>query len=246
MAILVIGLAITAMALINEIYDGNVKRLTFEKWWPPSLWNGISKGVAFWTLIHYLLILSPIVVTILITAAGRFKQGNKWLLLRAAAEAIKREIYRFRAKAEAYSGLPPAVATGATATTPALPQATPEQVLAQRVEDITRRAMRTEVNSSCLVPYDKNKGFPPDMYAAEGGDDGFSMLTPDQYIQVRLGDQLRLLQEKNSQARMAIEMGSVVDLHCWRVGDFPRRNQPAGVGRADYCSCGNTHHVPGL
>src|SRR4029450_11465847 len=40
-------------------------------------------------------------------------------------------------------------------------------------------------------PYDKNKGFPPNMYAAEGGDDGFSPLTPDQYVRVRLGDQLR-------------------------------------------------------
>src|SRR6185295_16850114 len=70
MAILVIGLLVTAMALINQLWNGNQKRLTFERWWP-SLWAGeISVNEASWTLVHYLLIASPIVVTVLITAAG--------------------------------------------------------------------------------------------------------------------------------------------------------------------------------
>jgi hypothetical protein len=112
-----------------------------------------------------------------VTAASRFKQGNKWLLLRAGAESIKREIYRYRSRAMDY-------------------KEKPEQQLAKRVEDISRRTMRTEVNSSALVPYDKTKGFPPYMYAAQGGDDGFSYLTPDRYVEVRLSDQLNYFQKK--------------------------------------------------
>lgn len=74
----------------------------------------------------------------------------------------------------------------------------PEQQLSQRVEDITRRTMRTEVNLSALTPYNKDNGFPPyTMYAAQGGDDGFSYLTPDRYVEVRLGDQLNFFQEKS-------------------------------------------------
>jgi hypothetical protein len=135
-------------------------------------------------------------LTILITAANRFKQGNKWLLLRAGAESIKREIYRYRARAgdygEVLNATPEKPPSAPTPTLPASPPPpTPEQVLSQKVEDITRRIMRTEVNTAALKPYDKGKGFPPYMYAAEGGDDGFSSLTPDRYVEVRLGDQLR-------------------------------------------------------
>ena len=197
-AILLLGLLVTALALINQVYNGNQQRLTFERWWPVIREGEVFNGPVAWTIVHYLLIASPIIVTVLITAAGRFKQGNKWLLLRAGAEAIKREIYRFRAKADAYAEqvAAPTATAPPTETTPTLPQPTPEQVLAKRVEDITRRVMRTEVNSSCLVPYDKNKGFPPTMYAAEGGDDGFSPLTPDQYVRLRLGDQLRYYRKK--------------------------------------------------
>ena len=194
MAILVIGLLVTALALINEIYNGNQQRLTVERWWPVIREGELFNSAIAWTVVHYLLIASPIIVTVLVTAASRFKQGNKWLLLRAGAEAIKREIFRFRARADAYSeqvAKPPAADA-----TPPLPPPSPEQVLAKRVEDITRRVMRTEVNASCLIPYNKENGFPPSMYAAEGGDDGFSLLTPDQYVQVRLGDQLSYYRRK--------------------------------------------------
>jgi hypothetical protein len=124
-----------------------------------------------------MLIIIPILLTILVTATNRFKQGNKWLLLRAGAESIKREIYRYRTRAMHY------VNNG-------------EQQLAKMVETITRRTMRTEVNLSALVPYDKEKGFPPYMDAARGGDDGFSCLTPDRYVELRLGDQLSYFQSK--------------------------------------------------
>ncbi len=139
-----------------------------------ELW---ANGFVGWWVVHHLLIITPILLTVLVAAANRFRQGSKWLLLRAGAESIKREIFRYRTRAMYYSQ-------------------NAEQQLAQRVEAITQRTMRTEVNASALVPYNKDQGFPPHMFAAKGGDDGFSSLTPDRYVEVRLGDQLNFFQKK--------------------------------------------------
>ena len=187
LAIIVIGVLGTALALIKQVYNPGGVQTDLKNWWlylprpgsvPTDHWVG-------WWAIYYLLLMIPIALTVLITAASRFKQGNKWLLLRATAEAIKREIFRYRARAGDYKEV------SNVAPEPSKPPPpTPEQVLAQRVEDITRRVMRTEVNASGLKPYDKDKGLPPYIYATQGGDDGFSVLTADRYVQVRLGDQL--------------------------------------------------------
>src|SRR6185503_19236891 len=142
----------------------------------------------------------PIVLTILITAANRFKQGNKWLLLRGGAEAIKREIYKYRTRAtDDYNGVvktpPPAPGDP--------PPPTAEQVLAQKVEDVTRRVMQTEVNTSSLLPYVGE--LPPNMDYAQGGDDGKSILTPDRYVQVRLGDQLDYYRGKTVKLELTLK-----------------------------------------
>jgi SLOG in TRPM, prokaryote/SMODS and SLOG-associating 2TM effector domain 1/Protein of unknown function (DUF4231) len=160
LAIIVIGVVGTALAIVKQLYYSDDTKTPLGSW-----------------IFYHVLIIVPILLTVLITAANRFKQGNKWLLLRAGAESIKREIYRYRARAMDYKN-------------------EPEQQLSLRVEDITRRTMRTDVNLSALVPYDKDKGFPPYMYAARGGDDGFSYLTPDCYVEVRLGDQLNYFKTK--------------------------------------------------
>ena len=151
LTILIVGVAGTALAISEQVF---------------GTWLGIRQ----------LLIIIPILLTVLVTAANRFKQRNKWLLLRAGAESIKREIYRYRARAKEYAEEPD--------------KPSPEQQLSKNVEDITRRTMRTEVNTSALVPYNKALGFPPHMYAQQGGDDGFSYLTADRYVEVRLGDHL--------------------------------------------------------
>ncbi|MFL6276479.1 MAG: DUF4231 domain-containing protein [Blastocatellia bacterium] len=161
LAILAFGLLATTLAIIKQILPlGDPDH--------PDLWH---------RLLFRILIVVPITITVLVTVATRFKQASKWLLLRAGAEAIKREIYRYRSRAMYY-------------------KENPEQQLSQKVEDITRRTMRTDVNSMGLRPYDKDKGFPPYMYASQGGDDGFSLLTPDRYIKVRLGDQVIYFRKK--------------------------------------------------
>ena len=167
--VLCVGLAATFLAIVQTQLAG-----PGEPGHRPWLWE---------TLRHTLILL-PIVLTVLVTASNRFKQGNKWLLLRAGAESIKREIYRYRTRALDYRQGPE-------------PKQTPEQHLSQKLEEITRRTMRTEVNATALQLYDKKSGFPPYMDAAQGGDDGFSLLTPDRYVEFRLGDQLRFFRRRS-------------------------------------------------
>lgn len=186
LAIISLGVLGTTLAIVQQVFGPRDEKHNLiiyslrgigESKVHFSLAGDKLNGPLLWWSLSCLLIIIPILLTVLITAANRFKQGNKWLLLRAGAESLKREIYRYRARAMNY-------------------KQNAEQQLAARVEDITRRTMRTEVNTSSLLPYDKDKGFPPYMNGACTHDDGFSYLTPDRYVEVRLCDQLAYFKGK--------------------------------------------------
>ena len=195
-SIIIIGLLGTALALIRQItHPGSAP--------PPNI--GPVNYADLWWYVYYVLILVPITLTILISAANKFKQGSKWLLLRASAETIKREIYQYRARAAFYK------------EDGKLPS--PEQRLSQKVEDVTRRAMQTEVNTSALKPYDKDQGFPP-QYAALQGDDGFSVLTPDRYVEVRLDDQLNYFKKTTLRLERQLKLFQWLILIIGGVGTF--------------------------
>lgn len=176
LSILIFGVISTFLVIFQQVFAPDNDKAVSRLMSPEKLWG--NKDVPlwpFWWTLHYILIFIPIFLTVLVTAANRFKQGSKWLLLRAGAESIKREIFRYRTRAMYYNQKP-------------------EQQLAQRIEDITRRTMRTEVNSSSLKPYnkdEKDKTLPAEIFSGEGDgkDDGFSYLAPDRYIAIRLTDQ---------------------------------------------------------
>ncbi|MCW3107373.1 MAG: hypothetical protein JWQ09_1879 [Segetibacter sp.] len=175
MSILIFGLVSTFLVIFQQVFAPDNPKAISRLLSPDDLWKQRVPGWLFWWVLHYILIFIPILLTVLVTAANRFKQGSKWLLLRAGAESIKREIFRYRTRAMYYNEKP-------------------EQQLAQRIEDITRRTMRTEVNSSALKPYnkdEKDKTLPAELFSGEGDakDDGFSYLVPDRYINIRLTDQ---------------------------------------------------------
>lgn len=179
MIILVLGVIGTALVIIQQIWGPKDTSAPTNLMSATDLWKlrGTNSSYLYWWLLHNSLILMPILLTVLVTAAARFKQGNKWLLLRAGAESIKREIFRYRTRSMYYKDLP-------------------EQQLAMKIEDITRRTMRTEVNTSSLKPYDVSKGLPPKMDASNQQDDGICYLVPDKYIEVRLEDQLNFFKSK--------------------------------------------------
>ncbi|MEY2685841.1 MAG: hypothetical protein RL375_39 [Pseudomonadota bacterium] len=122
------------------------------------------------------LLLQPIVLSVFIAIAVRFNFGKRWVLLRTAAEGIKREIYLFRLHAEGYAS-----------------DDRREKALALAVENITRRLLRTEVNTSSLP---QPAGDIPPRNTIHPGDDGLSLLTTDQYVRLRLQDQLQFYRRK--------------------------------------------------
>ena len=143
--------------------------------------QGVPEGNFWMRLLHAVIVLVPISMAILVAAGNRFNAGNKWVVLRASAEAIKQEIFRYRTRAASYID-------------PQTAQLSHEATLAYKIESISRQLMQTDVNLSALRLY--AGPIPPRMGGPTGADDGLSLLTPERYISLRLVDQLKYYQGK--------------------------------------------------
>jgi hypothetical protein len=137
------------------------------------------------TLLRYAIIILPISISILVASSTYFKYGNKWVMLRNAAEEIKSEIYQFRTKVRNNNEY------GADNQQAPLKS---EEKLSKQIEIINNQLMGSEVGLSSLSKYDGN--IPPEMYGAAGEDDGFSNLDPDRYVNIRINDQIIYYQGK--------------------------------------------------
>jgi hypothetical protein len=124
--------------------------------------------------LYYLILIIPITLSLLIARSNSRNAGAKWILSRAGAESIKKEIYRYRARAEIYSDR----------KTKKLSR---DIKLTRKIDAISSKLMQTEVNTSAMPSY---KGPIPPKYGAAEGDDGLTFLTPDHYLKHRLHDQL--------------------------------------------------------
>jgi len=145
--------------------------------------TGIEAGLVAANILYYLILLIPISVSLLVAASNRFNAGNKWILSRASAESIKKEIYRYRARAEIYSDL----------ETRRLSR---DIKLTRKIDITSSKLMQTDVNTAAMPPY---TGPIPPKYGAAEGDDGMSYLTPDRYLKYRLQDQLAYYRGKTVQ-----------------------------------------------
>jgi len=143
-AIVVLGVLATLLALLHD-----------------------ALGIA---ALHWAVVAAPICASALIALANRRAGGRRWVLLRGAAEAIKTEIYRYRARTGPY-GAPDRAAA-----------------LAHQLDLITGQTLQTDASSGPLTPYDG--ALPPPMYGASRDDDGLSPLDPERYLRLRIGDQL--------------------------------------------------------
>ena len=116
-------------------------------------------------------------------------------MLRAGAEAIKREIYTYRMHALNYSNNQ----RGSLSR---------DQVLANRTDAITRQLVQTEVNLSAIQPYNESaeKPIPPKMYGAAASDNGYSDLLPDDYIKIRIGDQINYFKKRIAQLDLRLRI----------------------------------------
>lgn len=157
-----LGVVATALAVIHQILDAKTG-------FPELLTNGL----------RVLIILAPISISILSAIDTKFNLGLSWIVLRSSAEALKKEIYLYRAKVNPYDGSSP-------------DNESRDLKLAQRVKSIGQRIMETQVNQSGLEIY---KGsLPP--YAPEG-DDGFCDIGWQEYMVWRLEDQFNYYRKKS-------------------------------------------------
>jgi hypothetical protein len=125
-----------------------------------------------------LTIVLPSVVALLVAWVGRRAFGRRWIYLRAAAEAVKAEVFRYR-----------------TSTGPYGAPNRRERVLADRLEVIGTQLSGTEALTGPLAPSSK-PGPPPGVTS-----DSVADLSPMHYVQLRLINQLcyyrRRVREKN-------------------------------------------------
>jgi hypothetical protein len=152
--------------------------------------------------LQYPIIVIPIVTAILLAYYNKFRPANKWILLRGSAEAIKREIYRYRSRTGDYSD-------------DHLTTKSRDDVFHERLEPVSRRLMQTDVNHAALKQYDRPL---PPKDSAPKNDDGFSFLTAERYIELRLEDQLNYYSNKTPKLERQIKHMQIAILVAGGVG----------------------------
>lgn len=100
-AVLILGMVATLLAILQS--DAAVP--LWLKQQTPAEWKHWLKGYvpAYRQVMHILIVLAPIAISVLVASNNRFREGNKWILFRAASEALVREIFRYRSRSGAYS-----------------------------------------------------------------------------------------------------------------------------------------------
>ncbi len=141
---------------------------------PDLVMFGQNYGSIGGNILYVIILTIPITVAYLTNIGNRDNAGTKWILSRAGAESIKKEIYRYRARAEIYSDQ----------QTRKLSR---DIKLTRKIDAVSSKLMQTEVNTSAMSAY---AGAIPPKYGAADGDDGLTYLTPERYLKYRLKDQL--------------------------------------------------------
>ncbi|HWF07901.1 MAG TPA: DUF4231 domain-containing protein [Bryobacteraceae bacterium] len=118
--------------------------------------------------LQILIIVTPIVLSIVAAYNNHFRDGDKWVLLRGAAEAIKREIFRFWAQSGIYSD--------AQCT-----QTSRESKLVAKLGDITSALEQSGVNKTSLADKPARPDAPPRR---------LTPLAPEEYVAARIREQV--------------------------------------------------------
>ncbi|MGE5249679.1 MAG: SLATT domain-containing protein [Bacteroidota bacterium] len=183
-----------------------------------SLWanayTGFMRGLGSlfqtypgWDLFfRFIIILFPIAASIALGIETRLKLGSKYILLRGAAESIKRGIYSYR------------VLKSHGKKNPDIMLPFDAKDLAIHLEKASKVLQDTDVNESAYVPY--GGPIPPNMFGAEEYDDGFSPLDPETYVRIRIGDQLKFFTLRTIKYERQIRSLQIVMLILGGIGTF--------------------------
>ena len=123
--------------------------------------------------LHVLMVLTPIAISVLVAVSSRFREGNKWILLRATAENVKREIFRYRAQAGVYSE-------------EQCKQVSRESKLSSKIKDLTSALAQSEVNRTSLPHHVTNEP------------ERLKFLSADEYVRDRVQDQIDHMRSKTA------------------------------------------------
>jgi hypothetical protein len=157
-------------------------------------------------IFRFIILLLPITSSIILGIETRLKLGSKYILLRGAAETVKRGIYSFRV-------LKGRVADDAGQLLPST-----EQGLAAHLGKVSKLLSDSDVNEAAFMPYESR--IPPNMFGAEAYDDGFSPLDPETYVKIRIGDQLKFYTLRTNQYEKRIRRLQYLMLIFGGIGTF--------------------------
>lgn len=174
---LILSVAATTVAVVYSVLEGYLSSKTTVL----PAWTDEKRFQHFLNIFHILVVVIPIITTILVAFSVKFNMGINWVLLRSSAEALKKEIFRYRMQVDEYS---PVKVT---------PLESRDVRFAKKVKTISKRLMETSVNQTDLLPY---KGNIPPSYSTTETDDGFSNLTAEEYLNWRVEDQFNYYQKK--------------------------------------------------
>jgi hypothetical protein len=132
--------------------------------------------------LHWAVIAASIAVGGLITLTGRWATGKRWIVTRGAAESVKSEIFRYRTRTCWYADDRVSDKDGKRRA----------DVLADHLRGIQTRLMHTEASSGLLPPYEEH--LPP--LVGDASDDGSRQLRPEDYLELRIEDQMRYYQRR--------------------------------------------------
>ncbi len=150
-----------------------------------SIINFLTKYPLVNLLLRFTIIVLPITISIIMGIETRLKLGSKYIVLRGAAEAVKRGIYSYRALGDKK------IKKGEVH----LPYN--EKTLEEHLKNTSKLLLESDVNEAAFNPY--TGSIPPNMFGAEEYDDGFSFLDPEKYIKIRVGDQLKFYTSRTNQ-----------------------------------------------
>eukprot|EP01060_Flectonema_neradi_P013296 TRINITY_DN20053_c0_g1_i1.p1 TRINITY_DN20053_c0_g1~~TRINITY_DN20053_c0_g1_i1.p1 ORF type:complete len:1965 (+),score=335.49 TRINITY_DN20053_c0_g1_i1:55-5949(+) len=171
----------------------------------PESWkqSGPSEGEEVYYVLYvtlsWAIIGFPILLALLQAVNNKVNPGAKWVALRVASEDVLRQIYMYRTRTLDYSPEKckehnPA-SPGYKKPKDGLVYSTREELLSMRVNANTDTLSRSPVAGVALTKY--CGALPPKEIRAH--DCGFSILTPDDYIDLRVRVVRKALQEQSSE-----------------------------------------------
>jgi len=133
--------------------------------------------------LYFVILILPITIAGLVAAAGRMRPGGRWILLRGTSEALKREIFRYRARAGIYSHEQTRTMS--------------RQVkLAEAIGSAMGALMRTDVNQLALDDAADARGESGGRRNERAADGQLGALTPAGYVTQRVDPQIAWYRRK--------------------------------------------------